>query len=57
MVAFTEDDVNNIVEFLKALTDPCVKSRECLAPWISDAGDANPDGQRLNAIDNTGSFL
>ena len=56
-VVFSEDDVTNLVEFLKALTDPCVKSRECLAPWVPDAGDTNPDGLRINAIDNTGSFL
>ena len=56
-VAFTEDDVNDLVEFLKVLTDPCVKDRDCLAPWIPDAGDENPDGLRLNAVDNTGAFL
>jgi len=57
VVAFSEEDVTDIVEFLKTLTDPCVKSRDCLAPWIPNAGDTNPDGLRLNAIDNTGSFL
>ena len=56
-VAFTEDDVTDLVEFLKALTDPCVKDRDCLAPWIPDASDTNPGGLRLNAIDNTGAFL
>lgn len=56
-VMFTEADVTDLVEFLKTLTDPCVKDRDCLAPWIPDAGDTNPDGLRVNAIDNTGSFL
>jgi len=56
-IAFTDDDVTDLVEFLKALTDPCVKDRDCLAPWIPDASDTNPDGLRLNAIDNTGDFL
>jgi len=56
-IAFTDEDVTDLVEFLKTLTDPCVKDRECLAPWIPDAGDTNPDGLRLNAIDNTGAFL
>jgi len=50
-------DVTDLVEFLKALTDPCVKDRDCLAPWIPDTGDTNPDGLRLNAIDNTGAVL
>ncbi len=56
-IAFTDDDVSNLVEFLKTLTDPCVKDRSCLAPWIPNAGDTNPDGLRINAIDNTGDFL
>ena len=33
-VVFTDDDVADLVEFLKTLTDPCVKDRGCLAPWI-----------------------
>jgi cytochrome c peroxidase len=56
-VVFTEDNVTDLVEFLKTLTDPCVKDRDCLAPWIPDAADTNPDALRVNAIDNTGSFL
>ena len=56
-VAYTENDVTDLVAFLKTLTDPCVKDRDCLAPWIPNAGDTNPDGLRLNAIDNTGAFL
>ena len=56
-VTFNDEDVADLVEFLKALTDPCVKDRACLAPWIPDAGDTDPDVLRLNAIDNTGVFL
>ena len=56
-VEFSDDDVTDMVEFLKTLTDPCVKDRVCLAPWIPDASDTNPDGLRLNAVDNTGAFM
>ena len=56
-VAFTEADVADLVEFLKALTDPCVKDRSCLAPWIPDTGETGPDGLQLNAKDSTGAFL
>lgn len=56
-VVFTDDDVADLVEFLKTLTDPCVKDRACLAPWIPDGADADPDGLRLHAIDNTGAPL
>lgn len=56
-VEFTEADVINLVEFLKTLTDPCVKDRSCLAPWMPDASDIDPDGLRLNAVDNNGTPL
>jgi len=56
-VVFAEDDVADLVEFLKALTDPCVKDRSCLAPWIPGSSDSNPDGLRLKAVDNSGNFL
>ncbi|MEZ4753921.1 MAG: cytochrome c peroxidase [Bdellovibrionota bacterium] len=36
-VAYDELMVLNIVEFLKSLTDPCVKDRQCLNPWIPEA--------------------
>jgi cytochrome c peroxidase len=56
-VTYADNDATDLVEFLKTLTDPCVKDRNCLAPWIPDAGDTNPDGLRVNAIDNTGASL
>ena len=56
-VEFSEDDVNDLVEFLKALTDPCVKSRSCLAPWIPHGMGDGPDGLKLDAIDSTGAPL
>lgn len=56
-IVFNVDNVSDLVEFMKALTDPCVKDRDCLQPWIPNAGDTNPDALRVNAIDNTGNFL
>ena len=56
-VTYTDNNATDLVEFLKTLTDPCVKDRNCLAPWIPDAGDTNPDGLRVIAIDNTGALL
>ena len=56
-VEFTEDHVTDLVAFLNVLTDPCVKDRSCMAPWIPDASDANPDGLRLNAVDNNGIYF
>ena len=50
-------EVDQIVEFLKALTDPCVKDISCLAPWVPNAGDTNPDGLRVIATDNADQDL
>lgn len=49
-------EVNQIVEFLEALTDPCVLDRECLTPWIP-AATGGPDGNQLNAVDQFGVGL
>lgn len=56
-IRLNNDEVNQIVAFLEALTDPCVEDRSCLAPWIPDTSDNGPDGQQLNAVDNNGDFL
>ncbi|NRA84064.1 MAG: cytochrome-c peroxidase [Gammaproteobacteria bacterium] len=57
IIPMSDNQVTDIVSFLKSLTDPCVKDRECLSKWIPDASDTNPDGLRLNAIDKEGAFL
>jgi cytochrome c peroxidase len=49
-VSLTDEQVGHLVEFLKTLTDPCVTNRDCLAPWIPDSSDTNPDNLRLDAI-------
>ena len=49
-VALNEEQVGQLVEFLKTLTDPCVKDSECLSPWIPDYSDEDPDGTRLFAL-------
>lgn len=52
-VTLTDADISDLIEFLKTLTDPCIKDRACLAPWIPDSSDTDPDGQRLIAVDET----
>jgi cytochrome c peroxidase len=52
-VSLTDEQVGYLVEFLKTLTDPCVTDRDCLAPWIPDSSDIDPDGERLIAVDET----
>lgn len=48
-IELSRRDVRDLVSFLKTLTDPCVKDAACLAPWIPDAADLDPDGLRLIA--------
>ncbi|GLQ32960.1 cytochrome-c peroxidase [Litoribrevibacter albus] len=50
-------EVNQLVAFLEALTDPCVEDRDCLDPWIPDTSDTGPDGNQLNAVDRNGDLL
>jgi len=51
-VTLTDQQVGYLIAFLQTLTDPCVTDRSCLAPWIPDAGETDPDGLRLEAVDN-----
>lgn len=50
------DQIAQIAAFLETLTDPCTRSRECLAPWIADPA-ADPDGHQLNGTDQFGNRL
>jgi len=56
-VSLTDVQVYQLLEFLKTLTDPCVKDRKCIGKWVPTAQDSNPDALRINAIDKNGSFL
>ena len=55
-VVVTESDIDALVAFLQALTDPCVKNRECMSAWIPD-NVAGPDSLQLNAIDQNSDLL
>lgn len=51
-------DMKNIVSFLKSLTDPCVKDRDCMSKWIPDSDMNDPDGLTLHGVDSrTGKRL
>ena len=56
-VALDDRQVDDVIEFLKTLTDPCLKDRACLAKWIPNSNDPDPDGLRLCAKDQTGKEL
>lgn len=50
MPGANEKHVQDLVAFMKTLTDPCVKSRECLSPWIPSAESNDPDGKMLHGL-------
>lgn len=45
-IELSAEQTDDLLEFLKTLTDPCVKDQNCLQDWIADSND-NPDGQVL----------
>ncbi len=51
----TEEQVRQLVAFLLTLTDPCVKDRECLSPWIPDNNAGIP--MQLKAKGDNGKPL
>jgi len=55
-VVATEGQIDDLVAFLKTLTDPCVKNRDCMSQWIPD-NVVGPDGLQLNAKDQSGDLL
>jgi len=57
-VDLPDNQVVQLVEFLKALTDPCVKERSCLAKWVVDPiRKADTNDEQLNAVDADGNLL
>ncbi|MEM6988244.1 MAG: cytochrome c peroxidase [Pseudomonadota bacterium] len=50
-INLNNQEVDDLVAFLRALTDPCVQDRACLSPWIANPASSGPDGQQLNAVD------
>jgi cytochrome c peroxidase len=56
-VTLTDAQVDELVEFMKTLTDPCLKDQTCLAQWIPGPTDPDPDGLRLCAKDRNGKEL
>lgn len=55
-VSLSDMQVTQLAEFLRSLTDPCVKNRSCLAPWIPEPS-VGVDGLQLNAVDVKGNPL
>ena len=52
-----QQHVDDLVAFMKTLTDPCIKSRECLSPWIPSVKSNDPDGNMLHGLLKRGQRL
>ncbi|TVQ37634.1 MAG: hypothetical protein EA370_06750 [Wenzhouxiangella sp.] len=50
------EQLDQLTAFLKTLTDPCLRDRECFGRWIPKPEDA-PDNFQLNAVDRNGNPL
>jgi cytochrome c peroxidase len=56
-IELTDDEVADLLAFLETLTDPCIKDRTCMAPWIADCSVSDPDGLCLTGKDESGNSL
>ena len=55
---FTEQNIDDLVAFLNALSDPCITDRECMIPWLlHDDENQDPNGDQVIAIDQHGEAL
>lgn len=43
----TQQELDDLTAFLRALTDPCAASASCTAPWVPDGEADDPDGNLL----------
>ena len=50
VVHLTDGQVADLIAFLRSLTDPCVTSEACLAPWMIGEDDPDPDGLLLRMV-------
>jgi cytochrome c peroxidase len=55
-IELSDEKINHLVEFLKTLTDPCIKDRACLSKWIPPVNE-DPNGDQLDAVDITATRL
>lgn len=55
-IRLNDNEVDQLVSFLVALTDPCVESAACLSDWVPTVDEA-PDNHQLNGINQNGQSL
>ncbi len=55
-VSLDDQQVDDLLSFVNALTDPCVESSACLSNWVPDTS-SGVDGLQLNARGQNGDLL
>lgn len=50
-VDLTDSQVADLVAFMGALTDPCLKDASCLGQWIPDTATTGAAGLQVNGVD------
>lgn len=52
-----DTDLQDLVAFMHALTDPCVEDRACMSAWIPDNSEIGPDALQLNAVNENNELF
>lgn len=55
-ITLSDRQIDDLLAFLDALTDPCVRDRNCIGQWIPSPDAVDPDGQRITAVDASGNL-
>ena len=54
---YSDEQLDDVLAFLKTLTDPCTTKPSCMNKWVPTEDENDPDGTRLIAIDQDGNAL
>ena len=56
-IELNDEQINDLVNFLHALTDSCVATPQCIHQWVPASNRLDPDELRLDAIDQNNNLL
>lgn len=56
-VDLTDSQITNLVAFMGALTDPCLKDAECLGQWIPSTNTLGVSDLQINGVDQNAQPL
>ena len=57
-VTLNDEEIEDINAFLHSLTDPCIRDKQCMKPWLYDSPMSDdPDNNMLRAVNESGERL